>query len=62
MDKEDKKIDFWESFKAGFKPMGARAKESVERDREESGRRFELDMKKSREDRIKDFKKGFFSK
>jgi hypothetical protein len=64
MDVVKKKKGFLDYVKDGFKPANVRAEESVAEDRAAMGgqSQLEIDLKKSKEERIKGFKRGFFDR
>lgn len=52
----------WDYFKEGFQPMKARADEDVKEDDKTRRNQYRIDMRSSKEDRVKKFKKGFLGK
>lgn len=63
MDNEKpKEKSAWQYFKDGFKPTQVRAQEEAAEDRTKYGDQLRVDMRKSKEERIDKFKRGFFDR
>jgi hypothetical protein len=62
MDQIKKKKSFLDYVKDGFKPTHSRAQEEVAEEKSMGPTQYELDMKKTKEERIKSFKRGFFDR